>query len=178
MFFLCGLWNFWEHLLWWASGKASDFDILLGKFFLFSFFCNLYLKCVTYQTFCNLYLFFNARNIFFTYFTYLLTFSCILKNYSCTILNVKYSLRTKSFAKRFNLGGWNSFRISFCYIFLFLSFFLASLTKWLSPHLQTVMYYAIWYHLYSFKNVKNIHGGASTSNFTKINTPSRVFFRF
>ena len=45
---------------------------------------------------------------------------------------------------------------------------------------------AIWYHLYNLKNVKNTHGGvfllvklqASVCNFTKINTPSWVFFTF
>ena len=45
---------------------------------------------------------------------------------------------------------------------------------------------AIWYHLYNFKKVKNTHGGvltlvelqASACNFTKINTPLRVFFTF
>ena len=45
---------------------------------------------------------------------------------------------------------------------------------------------AIWYHLYSLKNVKNTHGGmlilvtlqAKASNFTKINTPPWVFFTF
>ena len=45
---------------------------------------------------------------------------------------------------------------------------------------------AIWYHLYSIKNLKNTHGGvlvlvklqASACNFTKINTPTSVFFTF
>ena len=48
------------------------------------------------------------------------------------------------------------------------------------------MYCAIWYHLYNFKNVRNTHGGvlilvklqAETCNFTKIYTPSWVFFMF
>ena len=42
----------------------------------------------------------------------------------------------------------------------------------------------IWYYLYNLKNVENTHGGvlilvklqAKTGNFTKINTPSWVFF--
>ena len=46
--------------------------------------------------------------------------------------------------------------------------------------------YAIWYHLYNLKNVKNIHGGvlilvklqALAWNFTKINTPLWVFLTF
>ena len=45
---------------------------------------------------------------------------------------------------------------------------------------------AIWYHLYNLKNLKSTHGGVlilvklqgETCNFTKINTPSWVFFRF
>ena len=49
-----------------------------------------------------------------------------------------------------------------------------------------VMRCAIWYHLYSLKNVKNTHGGVSilvklqaeACNFTKINTPLWVFFTF
>ena len=52
--------------------------------------------------------------------------------------------------------------------------------------LINVMLYAIWYHLYNYKNVKNTHGGvlllvklqASVSSFTKSNTPPRVFSRF
>ena len=48
------------------------------------------------------------------------------------------------------------------------------------------MRYAIWYHLYNLKNVKNIYGGllflgkfqALACNFTKSNTPSWVFSRF
>ena len=48
------------------------------------------------------------------------------------------------------------------------------------------MRYAIWYHLYNLKNVKNIHGGvlilvklqAQAYNFTKINTSPWVFFTF
>ena len=48
------------------------------------------------------------------------------------------------------------------------------------------MRYAIWYHLYDLKNVKNTHGGvlilvtlqAKACNFTKINTTSWVFFTF
>ena len=44
----------------------------------------------------------------------------------------------------------------------------------------------IWYHLYNVKNVKNTHGGVlilvklqpSACNFTKINSPSWVFFAF
>ena len=41
--------------------------------------------------------------------------------------------------------------------------------------------YAIWYHLYNLKNVKNTHGWVLiivACNFTKINTPPRVFFTF
>ena len=46
------------------------------------------------------------------------------------------------------------------------------------------MGYAIWYHLYNLKIVKNTHGGvlilvklqALACNFTKINTPPWVFF--
>ena len=49
-----------------------------------------------------------------------------------------------------------------------------------------VMRWAIWYHLYNFKNVKNIHRGvlllvmfqALDFNFTKSNTPLWVFFTF
>ena len=49
-----------------------------------------------------------------------------------------------------------------------------------------VMRCAIWYHLCNFKNVKNTHEGvlvlvklqALACNFTKINTPSWVFFTF
>ena len=49
-----------------------------------------------------------------------------------------------------------------------------------------VMRWAIWYHLYNFKNVKNTHGEvlilvklqASACNFTEISTPPWVFFRF
>ena len=52
--------------------------------------------------------------------------------------------------------------------------------------LLNVMPCAIWYHLYNLKNVKNTHGGvlisvklqASACNYTKINTPSWVFFMF
>ena len=48
------------------------------------------------------------------------------------------------------------------------------------------MRYAIWYHLYNLKNVKNTYGGllflgkfqALACNFTKSNTPSWVFFTF
>ena len=42
----------------------------------------------------------------------------------------------------------------------------------------------IWYHLYNLKNLKNFHGGVlllvklQDCNFTKINTPSLVFFNF
>ena len=44
-----------------------------------------------------------------------------------------------------------------------------------------VMFCAIWYRLYNFKNVKNTHGGVSflvkaKSNFTKSNTLPWVFF--
>ena len=47
------------------------------------------------------------------------------------------------------------------------------------------MPYAIWYHLYNLKNVKNAHGGVLllvklqakvACNFTKCNTPPCVFF--
>ena len=46
--------------------------------------------------------------------------------------------------------------------------------------------FAIWYHLYNSKNVKNTHGRvliliklqALACNFTKINTPPWVFFTF
>ena len=48
-----------------------------------------------------------------------------------------------------------------------------------------VMFCAIWYHLYNLKNVKNTHGGVlllvkmqASSNFTKSNTPPRMFFTF
>ena len=49
-----------------------------------------------------------------------------------------------------------------------------------------VMRWTIWYHLYDLKNAKNTHEGvlilvklqAGACNFTKINTPSWVFFRF
>ena len=49
-----------------------------------------------------------------------------------------------------------------------------------------VMRYAIWYHLYNLKNVKNTHKGvlilvklqSEAYNFTKINTPSWVFFTY
>ena len=49
-----------------------------------------------------------------------------------------------------------------------------------------MMVYAIWYHLYNLKNVKNKHGGAiflvklqaSACNFTKIITPPLVFSHF
>ena len=49
---------------------------------------------------------------------------------------------------------------------------------------------AIWYHLYDFKNMKNIHGGVlllvklqaeaetEACNFAKSDTPPRVFFMF
>ena len=45
--------------------------------------------------------------------------------------------------------------------------------------LQYVMHFAIWYHLYNLKKVKNTHGGvlllgklqAKVCNFTKSNTP-------
>ena len=48
------------------------------------------------------------------------------------------------------------------------------------------MCYAIWYHLYNFKNVKNTYGGvlilvklqAEVCNFTKINTPPWVLVTF
>ena len=48
------------------------------------------------------------------------------------------------------------------------------------------MFCAIWYHLYNFKNVKNIQGGAlllvkvqtSAYNFTKSNNPKWLFFTF
>ena len=51
---------------------------------------------------------------------------------------------------------------------------------------KPLMPWAIEYYLQNFKNVKNTHGGvllleklqASASNFTKSNTPSRVFSRF
>ena len=53
---------------------------------------------------------------------------------------------------------------------------------------SSVMCYAIWYHLYNFKNVKNIHGEvlllvklqakAKARNFTKSNTLPWVFFMF
>ena len=44
----------------------------------------------------------------------------------------------------------------------------------------------IWYHLFNLKKLKNTHGGvlilvqlqAEACNFTKINTPPRVFSRF
>ena len=38
--------------------------------------------------------------------------------------------------------------------------------------------YAIWYHFYNLKNVKNTHGGVRLLNFTKSNTPPWVFFTF
>ena len=38
------------------------------------------------------------------------------------------------------------------------------------------MRFAIWYHLYNLKNVKNTH--ALACNFTKINTPPWVFLTF
>ena len=48
-----------------------------------------------------------------------------------------------------------------------------------------VMFCAIWYHLYNLKNVKNTHRGVlllikmqASSNFTKSNTPPRMFFTF
>ena len=49
-----------------------------------------------------------------------------------------------------------------------------------------VMFCAIWYHLYNFKNVKNTHGGVlllvklqdAACNFTKSNTPPCMFFAF
>ena len=52
--------------------------------------------------------------------------------------------------------------------------------------LKYVMRCAIWFHLYNFKNMKNIHGGVlilvklqgKVCNFTKINTPPWVFFTF
>ena len=51
---------------------------------------------------------------------------------------------------------------------------------------MVVMLYAIWYHLYNLKNVKNTHGGvlllvklqAKARNFTKSSTPLWVFFTF
>ena len=50
---------------------------------------------------------------------------------------------------------------------------------WIVRLSQYVMCCVIWYHLYSFKNVKNTHGGvlilvklqAPVCNFTKSNTP-------
>ena len=41
---------------------------------------------------------------------------------------------------------------------------------------HTVMFCAIWYHLYTLKNVKNTH--ECYCNFTKSNTPPWVFFTF
>ena len=49
-----------------------------------------------------------------------------------------------------------------------------------------MIFCAIWYHLYNFKNVKNTHGGvllliklqASACNFTKSNTLPGAFFMF
>ena len=49
-----------------------------------------------------------------------------------------------------------------------------------------VMRCAIWYHLYNFKNLKNIHGEvllfvklqARAGNFTEGNNPPWVFFMF
>ena len=49
-----------------------------------------------------------------------------------------------------------------------------------------VMFYAIWYHLYNIKNVKNTQGGVlilvklqpETCNSTKSNTPPWMFFTF
>ena len=49
-----------------------------------------------------------------------------------------------------------------------------------------VVRYAIWYHLYNLKNVKNTHGRvlflvklqAEACNFTKSNTPPGCFLRF
>ena len=45
-----------------------------------------------------------------------------------------------------------------------------------------VMCFAIWYHLYNLKNVKNTLGGVlllvNLSNFTESNTPPWVFFTF
>ena len=48
------------------------------------------------------------------------------------------------------------------------------------------MFCAIWYHLYNLKNVKNTNEGVllfvklqvEACNFTKSNTPPRVFFTF
>ena len=36
----------------------------------------------------------------------------------------------------------------------------------------------VWYHLYNFKTVKNTHGVALASNFTRSNTPPWVFSGF
>ena len=45
-----------------------------------------------------------------------------------------------------------------------------------------VMHYAIWYHLYNFKNSKNTNGGVlllvKLQAITKSNTPPWVFFTF
>ena len=40
------------------------------------------------------------------------------------------------------------------------------------------MFCALWYHLYNLKNVKNTHEGVLLCNFTKSNTPPKVFFTF
>ena len=54
VFFLCNLWNFWEHLFWWASGNDSfwfsKFWHITRLVFIFSFFCNLYLFKLCYQS--------------------------------------------------------------------------------------------------------------------------------
>ena len=55
-----------------------------------------------------------------------------------------------------------------------------------STHSLYVMRFAIWYHLYNLKNVKNTHGRvlilvklqAEACNFTKINIPLWLFFTF
>ena len=52
--------------------------------------------------------------------------------------------------------------------------------------MEFVVRFAIWYHSYSLKNVKNTHGGvltlvklqAKACNFTKVNTPPWLFFTF
>ena len=49
-----------------------------------------------------------------------------------------------------------------------------------SVFIESVMRYAIWYHLYNFKNVKNTHWGVLllVKLQAKSNTPPWVFFTF
>ena len=59
-------------------------------------------------------------------------------------------------------------------------------TKWAFTSYIYETICMIWYHLYNFKNLKNIHGGvilfvkleAEACNFTKSYTPPWVFFPF